>query len=76
MCIIIISILYITYNLHTLLTRSRRLDALFLVDVFNGFKCRHSLLEAIGIRVPVLSFRDFPLIAVCPSWNKAVISME
>jgi hypothetical protein len=64
MCIITISILEFTYNLHTLLTRGRRPDAPFLVDVFNGFKCRHSLLEAIGIRVPVRSFRDYPLIVL------------
>jgi hypothetical protein len=70
MCIITISILYITYNLLNLLTRSRSLDALFLVEVINGFKCRQSLLQAIGIRVTVRSFRDYPLITVCPSWKR------
>jgi hypothetical protein len=60
-------------NFHTLSSGRRHLDALFLVNVYTSFKFCPSLLETVGIHVPVRNFRDFLLFTVgsshksCPS---------
>jgi hypothetical protein len=36
----------------------------FLVNVYDCFKFCSSLLETIGIHVPIRNFRDFPLFTV------------
>jgi hypothetical protein len=51
-------------NFNTLSSRRCHLDALFLVNFYTGFKFCPSLLETVGIHVPVRNFRDFPLFAV------------
>jgi hypothetical protein len=51
-------------NFHTLSSRRRHLDALFLVNVYTGFKFCPFLLETVGIHVPVRKFRDFLLFNV------------
>jgi hypothetical protein len=64
-------------NFHTLSSRQRHLDALFLANVYAGFKFCPSLLETVCIYVPVRNFRDFPLFIVgsshisCPSARSA-----
>jgi hypothetical protein len=64
-------------NSHTLSSRWLHLDALFLVNVYTGFKFCPSLLENVGIHVPVRHFRDFLLLTVgslhkiCPSARSA-----
>jgi hypothetical protein len=39
-------------------------DALFIVDVYNGFKFCLLLLEIVGIRILTRNLRDFPLLTV------------
>jgi hypothetical protein len=51
-------------NFHTLSSRRHHLDVLFLVNDYTGFKCCPSLLETVGIHIPVRNFRDFPLFTV------------
>jgi hypothetical protein len=51
-------------NFHTLSSKQRHLHALFLVNVYTGFKFCPPLLETVGIHVPVRNFRDFPLFTV------------
>jgi hypothetical protein len=51
-------------NFHTLASWRRHLDALLLVNVYADFKFCPSLLESVGIHVPVRKFRDFPLFTV------------
>jgi hypothetical protein len=38
------------------------LDALFLLNVYNGLKICPTLLETVGLRVPNRNFRDFKLL--------------
>jgi hypothetical protein len=58
---------------HTLSDRRCHLDALFLLNVYNGSKFCPTLLETFGLRVPDRNFRDFKLFHVdlnrrnCPS---------
>jgi hypothetical protein len=40
------------------------LDALFLINVYNSFEFCSFLVETVGIRVPTINFRDFPLFTV------------
>jgi hypothetical protein len=54
-------------KLHTLRMRRHRLDALFLTQVFFGFKFCPSILEIVGLRVPARYIRDFALFNVCYS---------
>jgi hypothetical protein len=54
-------------KLHTLYIRRHRLDALFLTQVYFGFKFCHSVLEIVGLRVPARYIRDFALFNVCSS---------
>jgi hypothetical protein len=60
-------------KLHTLRMRRHRLDALFLLQVYFGFKFCPSVLEIVGLRVPARYFRDFELFKfsapykLCPS---------
>jgi hypothetical protein len=51
-------------NFHTLWTKRRNLDALFLVNVYNGFKFCPSLLETVGIHVSVWNFKDFRVFTI------------
>jgi hypothetical protein len=57
----------------TLGDRCCHLDALFLLNVYNGSKFCPILLETVGLRVPNRNFRDFKLFHVnlnlrnCPS---------
>jgi hypothetical protein len=51
-------------NFHILSSRRRHLDALFLVNVYTGFKFCPSLCDTVGIHVPVRNFRDFPELLV------------
>jgi hypothetical protein len=46
-------------KLHTLRMRRHRLDALFLTQVYFGFKICPSVLEIVGLRVPARYIRDF-----------------
>jgi hypothetical protein len=46
-------------KLHTLRMRRHRLDALFLTQVYLGFKFCPSVLEIVGLRVPGRYIRDF-----------------
>jgi hypothetical protein len=46
--------------------RRYRLDALFLTQVYFGFKFCPSVLEIVGLRVPA-RYRDFALFNVCSS---------
>jgi hypothetical protein len=52
---------------HTLPMRRHCLDALFLTQVYFGFKFCPSLLEIIGLRVPTRYIRDFALFSVSSS---------
>jgi hypothetical protein len=54
-------------KLHTLRMRRHRLDALFLTHVYFGSKFRPSVLEIVGLRVPVRYIREFALFNVCSS---------
>jgi hypothetical protein len=40
------------------------LDALFLVNAYNGFKFCPSLFETVDIHVPIQNFRGFPLFTI------------
>jgi hypothetical protein len=51
-------------NFHTLHTRRHHLAALFLVKVYDDFKCCPSLLENSGIHVPSSNISDFPMFPV------------
>jgi hypothetical protein len=53
-------------KLHTLRIRRRRHDALFLIQVYFGFKFCPSVLETEGLRVPARYIRD-GLFNVCSS---------
>jgi hypothetical protein len=56
------------------------LDALFFINVYNGFKLCPSMLETVGVRVPTCNFRDFPLFTAafsnktCPSARCASVT--
>jgi hypothetical protein len=58
---------------HTLSDRRCHLDALFLLNVYNGLKICPTLLETVGLPLPNRNFRDFKLFHVnlnrrnCPS---------
>jgi hypothetical protein len=54
-------------KLHTLRKRRYHLDVLFLIQVYLGSKFCPSVLETVGLRVPTLHLRDFPLFCVCPA---------
>jgi hypothetical protein len=54
-------------NLHTLRMRRHRLDAVFLTQVYSGSKFCPSILETVGLRVPLRRIRDFALFSVCSS---------
>jgi hypothetical protein len=54
-------------KLHNLHMRRYRLDALFLTQVYVGFKFCPSVLEIVGLRVPARYIRDFALFNVCSS---------
>jgi hypothetical protein len=62
----------------TLSDRRWHLDALFLLNVYNGSKFCPTLLETVGLRVPNRNFRDFKLFHVnlnrrnCPSAANAI----
>jgi hypothetical protein len=66
-------------NSHSLLSRWRHSDAVFIVNVYNGLKCYPSSIEIVGTRVPVRSFSDFMLLVftavsshkICPSSRQA-----
>jgi hypothetical protein len=45
------------------------IDALFLIQVYIGSKLCPSVLETVGLRVPTLHLRDFPLFHVCPNFR-------
>jgi hypothetical protein len=54
-------------KLHTLHMRRHHLDALFLTQVYFGFKFCPSALEIVGLRVPAQYIRDSALFNVCSS---------
>jgi hypothetical protein len=54
-------------KLHTLHKRSYHLDALFLTQVYRGSKFCPSVLETVGLRVPIRYIRDFSMFSVCSS---------
>jgi hypothetical protein len=54
-------------KLHTLHKRRYHLDALFLTQVYRGSKFCLSVLETVGLRVPVRYIRDFTMFNVCSS---------
>jgi hypothetical protein len=60
-------------NLRTLHDRRHQLDAIFVINVFLGFKSFPSAMDIIGLRVTTRNLRDFPLFHVssfyknCPS---------
>jgi hypothetical protein len=54
-------------KLHTLHKRRYHLDASFLTQVYRGSKFCPSILETIGLRVPVRYIRDFSMFSVCSS---------
>jgi hypothetical protein len=56
-------------KLHTLRKRRYHLDALFLIQVYLGFKFCPSVLETVGLRVPTRHLRDFPLFHVCRNFK-------
>jgi hypothetical protein len=47
--------------------RRRRLDVLFLTEIYFGFKICLSVLEIVGLRVPARYIRDFAVFNVCSS---------
>jgi hypothetical protein len=51
--------------LHPLHIRRHRLDALFLIQVYTGYKFCPSVLETVGLRVPARNIKDFALFSVC-----------
>jgi hypothetical protein len=51
-------------KLRSLYERRHFLDALFLSSVYSGLKCCPSLLDAIGIKVPLFNFRNRSLFFV------------
>jgi hypothetical protein len=57
-------------NFYTLCTRRHHLDALFLVNVYSGYKFCPFLLKTVGICVPSQNYRDSPLFTVCASNKK------
>jgi hypothetical protein len=63
--LIVVFLRSITFIL--LLWRSHHLDALFLTQVYFGFKICPSLLEIVCLRVPARYIRDFALFNVCSS---------
>jgi hypothetical protein len=54
-------------KLHTLHKRMYHLDALFLIQVYRGFKFCPSLSETVRLRVPTRYLRDFSMFHVGPS---------
>jgi hypothetical protein len=61
---------------HTLRKSKYRLDALFLIQIYLGSKCYHSVLETAGRkRVPTRHIRDFSILNVCSS-NKNCASAK
>jgi hypothetical protein len=54
-------------KLHTLPKRRHRLDVLFLIQVYRGFKYCPSLLEAVGLRVSTRYLRGFSMFNFSPS---------
>jgi hypothetical protein len=54
-------------KLHTLHKRRYRLDALFLTQVYRGSKFCLSVLETVGLWVPVRYIRDFSMFSACSS---------
>jgi hypothetical protein len=57
-------------KLHTLHKRIYHLDALFLIQVYRGFKYCSTLLEAVGLRVPIRFLRYFSMFNFSPSIKK------
>jgi hypothetical protein len=56
-------------KVHTLRMRRQRLDALFLTQIFFGYKFCPSVLEIVSLRVPSRYIIEFALIKVCSSWK-------
>jgi hypothetical protein len=54
-------------KLHTLHKRRYHLDAPFLTQVYRGSEFCPSVLETVGLRVPVRYIRDFSMFSVCSS---------
>jgi hypothetical protein len=54
-------------KLHTLRMRRHRLNAIFITQVYFGFKFCISVSAIVGLRVPVRSIRDFAMFNVCSS---------
>jgi hypothetical protein len=54
---------------HTLRMRRHRLDVLFLIKIYLGFKICPSVLEIVGLRVPARYSRDFASFNVCSSYK-------
>jgi hypothetical protein len=63
------SLALVDLKLHTLRMRRHCFNALFLTQIYFGFKICPSVLEIVGLRVPALYIRDFALFNVC-SWCK------
>jgi hypothetical protein len=57
-------------KLHTLHTRRHRLDAFFLTHVYLVLKFCPSVLETVGLRVPVRYFTDFAQFKFLPLMQK------
>jgi hypothetical protein len=54
-------------KLYTLRKRRYHLGAIFLTQVYRGSKYCPSVLETVGLRVPVRYIRDFSMFSVCSS---------
>jgi hypothetical protein len=52
------------FEISYLCVKWRKIDGVFLVNVYNGLKFCHSLLETTGIRVPTPNLRRFTLMLV------------
>jgi hypothetical protein len=50
---------------HTVHKRRYHLDALFLTQVYRGYKFCPFVLETVGLRVPFRYIRDFSMFSVC-----------
>jgi hypothetical protein len=51
-------------NFRTLYSRRRHLNALFLINVFEGKINCHSIMDTVGIRVPTRQIREFSTFSV------------
>jgi hypothetical protein len=59
-------------NLRTLHERKHQLDAIFVINVFLGFKSCPSTMDIIGLREPTRNLRDFPLFHVSSSYKNCL----